>query len=245
MSQTMPRAPVKEMFSIPAQTQVPFNPYQQVNMTVGKMMSPKVPKFIDFNYDHDFDEGGVFYYLGTQGRKRPWQNPHDLGLVLCFTSSIGNGRVEEIVGRSVVNCRTLNESFSFFGVDLGQNRLLAPTCYSIRNRNSSTHVLLNWHFEGSNDKVNWVLLDRRIFLSENPLFNKEIEAEQRLLCEKGASSTWAIETSIYSGTLNAQAGFRYFRVVQVGKNSSASDNLTLSGLEIYGRVSQNTQAWDF
>jgi len=31
-------------------------------------------------------------------------------------------------------------------------------------------------------------------------------------------------------------GFRYFRVIQVGKNSSGSDNLGLSGFELYGRV---------
>lgn len=113
----------------------------------------------------------------------------------------------------------------------------------MRNRNSQTHVLLNWHFEGSNDKTNWVLLDRRIYLSENPQYNQDVEAEQQALCQKGATSTWGIDTSIYSES--APAGFRYFRVVQVGKNSSGSDNLTLSGLEVYGRVVQNTVAWEF
>jgi hypothetical protein len=180
----VPRAPVREMFSV-------------VPQTAATMAKPKGPKWIDFTYDFDFDERGVLYYLGTYGRKKPWNNPHNLGLVQCFASSIGNGRVEDIVGRSVVNCRTLNESFSFVGVDLGQGRLLAPSCYSLRNRNSSTHVLMSWHFEGSTDKVNWVLLDRRIYLSENPLYNKQVEAEQQQLCQKGATSTWGIDTSIY------------------------------------------------
>ncbi len=66
-----------------------------------------------------------------------------------------------------MNCRTLNEPFSFFGVDLGEGRHLIPTCYSLRNRNSSTHVLMNWHLEASNDKVHWTILDRRIYLSDN------------------------------------------------------------------------------
>jgi hypothetical protein len=52
-------------------------------------------------------------------------------------------------------------------VDLGQGRSLLPTCYTIRNRNSTTHVLMNWHLEGSNDKVNWEILDRRIYLGLN------------------------------------------------------------------------------
>jgi hypothetical protein len=38
---------------------------------------------------------------------------------------------------------------------------------------------MNWHFEGSVDRVNWVLLDRRIYLSDNPDYNKEVEEEQK------------------------------------------------------------------
>lgn len=145
----------------------------------GTHLSQKMtsPGQIEFIYEYDFDENGVFFYLGTYGRKRAWQNPHALGLVHCFASSIGSGKVEDIVGRQVVNCRTLNEPFSFFGVDLGEGRFLIPTCYSIRNRNSSTHVLMNWHMEASNDKVNWVILDRRIYLSDNLNYNLEMVEE--------------------------------------------------------------------
>jgi len=39
------------------------------------------------------------------------------------------------------------------------------------NRNSTTHVLMNWHFEGSNDMKTWIILDRRIYLSDNPYEN--------------------------------------------------------------------------
>jgi|TARA_B110001450_G_C17361147_1_gene375583 hypothetical protein len=151
-----------------------------------------------------------------------------------FSSSIGSGRPEDLVGRQVVNCRTGNEPFSYFGVDLGEQRQLLPTCYSIRNRNSPTHVLLNWHFEGSNDKVNWTVLDRRLYLSGNPADDAAFEEEKKLLCQKGAVSTWGVDTDIYREI--GFDGFRYFRVIQVGKNSSGSDNLALSGLELYGRV---------
>lgn len=118
-------------------------------------------------YAHDFDENGALYYLGTSGMRKIWQNPHMLKLVQCFASSVGSGQVEDIVGRQVVNCRTLNEPFSYFGVDLGEGRFIVPACYSLKNRNSTTHVLMNWHFEASNDKVNWTVLDRRIYLSDN------------------------------------------------------------------------------
>jgi hypothetical protein len=84
---------------------------------------------------------------------------------VAFASSVGAGRVEDFVGRIATNCRSANEPMSYFGVDLGAERKMLPTCYTFRNRNSSTHVMLNWHFEASNDKVNWTLLDRRVYMT--------------------------------------------------------------------------------
>ena len=152
----------------------------------------------------------------------------------AFCSSVGSGRAEDCVGRSVVNCRTGNEPFSYFGVDLGEGRQLLPTCYSIRNRDYTTHVLLNWHFEGSNDRVNWTVLDRRLYMTGNPAEDVNFDEEKKMLCQKGATSTWGVDTDIYREI--GFDGFRYFRIIQVGKNSSGSDNLALSGLELYGRV---------
>jgi hypothetical protein len=185
----------------------------------------------EFLYEYDFDENGALFFLGSFGKKRLWQNPHQIGQVQAFASSIGAGTVDLFVGRIATNCRTQNEPFSYYGVDLGEGRGLLPTCYTIRNRTSTTHVALNWHLEGSNDKVNWVLLDRRIYLTGN---DSEIEEEQKALKQKGAASTWGIDTDVYREV--GFEGFRFFRVIQVGKNSSGSDNLALSGFELYGKV---------
>jgi hypothetical protein len=92
---------------------------------------------------------------------------------------------------------------------------------------------MNWHFEGSNDKTNWVILDRRIYLSGGAE-DAALEEEQKLLRQKGAASTWGVDTDIYREV--GFEGFRFFRVIQVGKNSSGSDNLALSGIELYGKV---------
>jgi hypothetical protein len=154
--------------------------------------------------------------------------------VSSFASTVGAGAVEDFVGRIVTNCRTHNEPFSYFGVDLGKDRTLLPTCYTIRNRNASSHVMMNWHFEASNDKVNWTLLDRRIFLTGDNSWDQQFEEDQKQLCHRGATSTWGIDTELYREL--GFDGYRYFRIVQVGKNSSGSDNLALSGFELYGRV---------
>ena len=119
----------------------------------------------EFRYEYDFDENGALFFLGSSGRRKIWQNPHSTAQVQAFASSVGAGKIEDFVGRTVSNCRTHNEPYSFYGVDLGKDRTLCPTIYTLRNRNSTTHVLMNWTFEASNDKVNWFELDRRTHMT--------------------------------------------------------------------------------
>ena len=49
------------------------------------------------------------------------------------------------------------------GFDLGPNRFLEPTCYTIRNRMSSSYVMLNWILEGSINSKYWHILDKRLY----------------------------------------------------------------------------------
>eukprot|EP00826_Nyctotherus_ovalis_P055411 TRINITY_DN7352_c0_g2_i1.p1 TRINITY_DN7352_c0_g2~~TRINITY_DN7352_c0_g2_i1.p1 ORF type:complete len:128 (+),score=16.10 TRINITY_DN7352_c0_g2_i1:75-458(+) len=88
----------------------------------------------EFVYEHDFDENGVLFYLGTHGKSKDWVNPFTLGQVTVFSSSLGHGSLADITGRAAANCRTLNEPSSFFGLDLGAERVFRPSCYTIRNR---------------------------------------------------------------------------------------------------------------
>jgi hypothetical protein len=194
-----------------------------------------------FKYEYDFDENGVMYYLGTMGKTSPYKNPYEIGQVKVFASSIGKGSLGDFVGRHLVNLRTMNEESSYFGVDLGAERYLIPSSYSIKNRNSSGHVMLCWNLEGSNDKVNFEVLDTRIFAnSSNPKFNQKFEKERNLLKQPGCTSTWGISTKIRE---RFTSGFRYFILKQIDKNSSGGYNMTISGFELYGEgVGKN---WNF
>lgn len=98
----------------------------------------KAPAALDFVYSYDFDENGLLYFLGTYGKTKPWVNPFTIGQVTVFSSSLGHGALEDIVGRAATNCRTLNESFSFFAIDLGGGRQFRPACYTLRNRSISS-----------------------------------------------------------------------------------------------------------
>ena len=204
----------------------PKNNIQNMNKKNKNSINP-----IIFKYNYDFDENGALYYIGTLGKKYIYRNPHELKLVKAFASSISKGEISDFVGRNLVNLRTENEELSYFGVDLGINRRLIPSAYSLRNRNSSTHVLLCWNLEGSNDKINFEVLDTRIFASENYEINKKLESERNLLIQPGCTSTWGISRKIRE---KFPEGFRYFLIKQIDKNSNGSYNLTNSGFEIYG-----------
>jgi hypothetical protein len=224
------------------QSPIPYSPQDPLiskNYNQNKRSMPSKNPPI-FKYTYDFDENGALYYLGTLGKKYVYRNPHELNLVTAFSSSISKGEISDFVGRNLVNLRTENEEFSFFGVDLGQNRRLIPTAYSIRNRNSSSHVLLCWELEGSNDKINFEVLDTRIFWSENYDINKKLERERNLLIEPGCTSTWGISKKIRE---KFPDGFRYFLLKQIDKNSNGSYNLTNSGFELYGEAKGN--GWFF
>ena len=190
-----------------------------------------VPKPI-FKYTYDFDENGALYFLGTKGKRHQYRNPHEINMVKAFASSVSKGQVSDFVGRNLVNLRTENEENSFFGVDLGNNRTLVPTAYSLRNRNSSSHVMLCWNLEASNDRINFEILDTRIFSNtNNPKIHQKLEKERNLLKEPGCTSTWGISKKIRE---RFPEGFRYFLVKQIDKNSNGSYNLAISGFELYG-----------
>jgi hypothetical protein len=172
------------------------------------------------------------FYLGSLGKISSWRNPHEIGQIKVFASSIGKGKISDFVGRELVNLRTMNEPLSYFGVDLGEDRFLIPTAYSIRNRNSSSHVMLCWQLEGSNDKINFEVLDSRVFIHSDPKINSQIEKERIALKSPGCTSTWGVDQSVKS---KFPHGFRYFVLKQISKNSSGSYNLAVSGFEIYGK----------
>lgn len=136
---------------------------------------------LEFTYNYDFDENGVFFYLGTLGKTINYKNPHLIQQVKAFYSSLGKGNIYDLVGRELVNLRTLNEPYSFFGIDFGEDRFFIPNAYTIRNRNSSTHVLLNWTLEASNDKVNFEVLDSRNFKSSDLEVDSKLERDRNQL----------------------------------------------------------------
>ena len=99
----------------------------------------------------------------------------------------------------------------------------------------------NWYFEGSATGQQWTILDARIYNSDSQEHNNALQAEFKELQRRGGAMTFQIDTEIYRKL--GIDGYRFFRIVQVGKNTNSTDNLALSGFELYGRISGSP--WTF
>uniref|UniRef100_A0A1Q3G3F2 E3 ubiquitin-protein ligase n=2 Tax=Culex tarsalis TaxID=7177 RepID=A0A1Q3G3F2_CULTA len=187
-----------------------------------KLKEAKSGPAAQFKHQHDFDENGIIYYIGTNGKSTEWVNPAQYGLV-TVTSSEGKqlpyGKLEDILSRDSVsvNCHTKDNKKSWFAIDLGM--FIIPTAYTLRHaRGYGRSALRNWMFQMSKDGVNWVTM--------------LTHTDDKSLAEPGSTCTWPLECSA-----DEQQGFRHVRIHQNGRNASGQTHyLSLSGFEIYGKV---------
>lgn len=177
-----------------------------------------------FEYHSDFDQNGTLYFLATSGRRQAWRNPAGSSQVTVLKSGVGFGNADDLLGKTAVNLRTANIELSYFGVDLtngadGVDRGLVLSGYCLRNRASSSHSLITWVLQATNndpqDESAWVTLDNQ---TNCPV----------LKGKPGVTGFFPVDSS------GGPVGYRAFRVLQTGKNSSGSFNLGLSGIELYG-----------
>ncbi|XP_053697436.1 E3 ubiquitin-protein ligase Ufd4 isoform X2 [Sabethes cyaneus] len=177
---------------------------------------------VQFKHQHDFDENGIVYYIGTNGKSTEWVNPAQYGLV-TVTSSEGKqlpyGKLEDILSRDSVsvNCHTKDNKKSWFAIDLGM--YVIPTAYTLRHaRGYGRSALRNWMFQMSKDGLNWVTM--------------LTHTDDKSLAEPGSTCTWPIECPA-----EEQQGYRHVRIHQNGRNASGQTHyLSLSGFELYGKV---------
>lgn len=174
-------------------------------------------------HQHDFDENGLIYYIGTNGKSTDWVNPGQYGLVTVSSSEgkqLPYGKLEDILSRDSIsiNCHTKDNKKAWFAIDLGM--YLIPTSYTLRHaRGYGRSALRNWLFQMSKDGVNWVTL--------------LTHTDDKSLAEPGSTCTWPIECSLSE----EQQGYRHVRIHQNGRNASGQTHyLSLSGFEIYGKV---------
>ncbi|PIK60002.1 putative E3 ubiquitin-protein ligase HECTD1 isoform X1 [Apostichopus japonicus] len=181
-----------------------------------------------FRHSHDFDENGLIYWVGTNGKTAfEWVNPAAYNLVSVSSSegkTLPYGRLEDVLSRdpSALNCHTNDDKKSWFSMDLGL--WLIPSAYTLRHaRGYGRSALRNWIFQVSKDGQSWISL-----LEHN---------DDSSLNEPGSTATWPLEP-----IASEKKGWRYIRIQQNGKNASSQTHyLSLSGFEIYGTVTGVTE----
>ncbi|XP_068683255.1 E3 ubiquitin-protein ligase HECTD1-like isoform X4 [Montipora foliosa] len=177
---------------------------------------------ITFTHMQDFDENGIIYWLGTNGKLIPdWVNPGSVGIVAISTSEgrgLPYGKVEDILSRdsAALNCHTNDDKNAWFAVDLGV--WVIPTCYTLRHaRGYGRSALRNWLFQVSKDGKNWTTL--------------YTHTDDNSLNEPGSTASWPLEPPTDA------EGWRHVRLQQAGKNASGQTHyLSLSGFEVYGTI---------
>ncbi|EZA61155.1 E3 ubiquitin-protein ligase HECTD1 [Ooceraea biroi] len=113
---------------------------------------------ITFKYQHDFDENGLLYWIGTNAKTcSEWVNPGQYGLVVVTSSDGRNlpyGHLEDILSRdpAALNCHTNDDKRAWFSIDLGV--WIIPSAYTLRHaRGYGRSALRNWMFQASKDGV--------------------------------------------------------------------------------------------
>lgn len=169
-----------------------------------------------FEYTSDFDEHGVLYYIATRGGTEEWRNPMlAREQVRVSWSSLEKGSPHSVLEREPSESWSMDVPSSWVQLDLGEDRSLVLSHYSIRHgSNSRQDFLRNWVLQGSDDGKTWEVLQRHV--NDTALNNIY------------ATHSWAV--------IKSPTPRRIFRVLQNGRNSSTHNFLSISGIELYGEL---------
>jgi len=137
------------------------------------------------------------------------------GRVEVQASSIEKGQPHELVSREPSELWSKDIPASWFSIDLGKNRKVVPSYYTIRHGgNYRADSLRTWDLQGSVEGSTWVVLRRH--------------TNDSSLNVPFATHSWPV--------IGATQSYRYFRILQTGHNSSNHNFLVISGIEFFGEL---------
>lgn len=156
---------------------------------------------------------GVVGWIATNSYREAWRNPHVAGRVKVHSSSLAKGSRSTLVDKVPSEAWTADIPSSWISIDLGPYRRLTLNYYTLRHGlNFKADALRTWDLQGSNDGINWKTIKRHT--NDKSLHGQFVVA------------SWPVQ--------NCTDGYRFFRVLQTGHNSSNHNFLALSGFEFYG-----------
>ena len=214
-SQLLEKIPTHVLHNLIIQQIIPEMPTDLINIISDYMMG------LEFTYEHDFDQNGILYYLGTQnGEDVKWVNPATTGKVTCAMVSGGYGagcvgNYREWIAREATHVHTREGDNRWFSIDLKQNRC-KPTDYTIRSYPKGAGACpVSWVLEAkaSGDSAKWDVLSSH--------------ANTRDIATMGASRTYPLRTDQF---------YSIFRIRSTGIDAKGTRYLCVSGFELYGEL---------
>jgi hypothetical protein len=170
-----------------------------------------------------FDENGVFYWIGTIGRKENYVNPSTRGVnvsLSCKWYPADSSMYVEHHPQHLVFDK--NHPCSWIEIDLGEGRMLVPTQYCMRGYEKMKKLLRSWELQAKREATSsWITLKSH----HNDL--KLIPRRSQSSCPVGS---WNIDVVTDS--------YRYFRILQLDQHSKGME---CSGIELYGTLIESTQ----
>ncbi|CAF0905235.1 unnamed protein product [Brachionus calyciflorus] len=185
---------------------------------------------VEFNYEKDFDDNGILYWIGTNGKTSDWLNAfnHSNLIKMSYSDSmkqLSSGKHEDLIGRMASNCHTSgSEKRIWFVIDFGM--FIIPSHYTLRYSNGFQKTApRNWALLGSktggSSSNDWDIL-----ITHN---------NDDKLKDYGQSYTWSLGES--QMVKQESTGWRFFRIQQTGRNQSGANyTMSISGFELYGTV---------
>eukprot|EP01006_Ploeotia_vitrea_P007692 TRINITY_DN17867_c0_g1_i1.p1 TRINITY_DN17867_c0_g1~~TRINITY_DN17867_c0_g1_i1.p1 ORF type:complete len:762 (+),score=89.94 TRINITY_DN17867_c0_g1_i1:36-2288(+) len=169
-------------------------------MLLLEALQPVADNIRTFMFDHENDQNGLIYFLGSLGGKNQWRNPFWNGLVIL------TGHVLDATSLAVVTSRPgkekldlcdnplplfVNPKDRWFCIDLGVQ--IHPTHYTLSTLPTPTPIgesfAVSWTLHGSNNQEDWDLLSSH--------------ADDTSLCSSDATKTW---------TLKASKAYQFYKV---------------------------------
>ncbi|MFK0733478.1 MAG: discoidin domain-containing protein [Gloeotrichia echinulata HAB0833] len=156
------------------------------------------------------DANGIVSWIGTNGKTTAFSDPTSK-ITVSSSSVLGDLAFTRAFQRVPSLAHSNNGGNQWVQVDF-LGRKVSLTHYTIQGRNDDNyHHLRNWVLQGSNDGVNFDVLDTR---TNNSSINR---------------SSW------FLGVLGTSSNYyRYIRLTQTGANSEGDSYLTMGQMEFYG-----------
>ena len=127
---------------------------------------------------------------------------------------------------------TADKVNSWMRVDLKAHRSLAVNHYCLRYGWNCTfigiHFPQNFELQGSNDDVVWETIQKH----ESDSFNNAIACP--------SPGNFAANQPCAHWSVPCVGSFRYFRILQLGPHQGGRNVLALSGLELYGDLTEHS-----